>query len=87
MNDPVALPPSPRLAGVEVGSDCEQAAPLWRTAEAFSSCLGLLTRPKPEIRAWKGGKTKGRFNEIVKQAEEEEGGGGGGRLGWGGVTK
>lgn len=55
-------PPLPNtlscLAGGEVGRDCEQAASLWRTTEPFSNCLGLLTRPKPEIRAWKVAKQR-----------------------------
>lgn len=46
------LSPSFCLGGVEVGNDGEQAAPLW-WREPFSNCLGLLTRPKPEIKAWK----------------------------------
>lgn len=60
VNDPLALSLSFFffcLGGVEEGNDCEQAASLWRR-EPFSNCLGLLTRPKPEIRAWKVAKQR-----------------------------
>ncbi|KAK7881588.1 hypothetical protein WMY93_029997 [Mugilogobius chulae] len=42
---------------------------LW-SEEPFSNCPGLSTRPKPQIKAQRSGKTMVRFNEIVKQGEE-----------------
>lgn len=57
VNDPLALCLSFCLGGVEEGNDGEQAASLWRR-EPFSNCLGLLTRPKPAIRAWKVAKQR-----------------------------
>lgn len=63
-NHPRSLIPASCLAGVEVGSDCEQAASLWRATEPFSNCLGLLTRPKPEFRAWRVAKQRGDLMRL-----------------------